>query len=134
MIRSFEMNGIEWSVIDVPKDSSLLIDRTGVLTVAVTDPLVHSVYISSEVTGSFRCKVLIHEICHCALVSYGLLSYIHHAVKPEYWIEAEEWLCNLMADYGGLIFANAFNVLGYDALSIVPAYVGEYASNRRIIL
>lgn len=45
-------------------------------------------------------RVLTHEICHCVLYSYGLLYDIHTAVKKDYWILAEEWVCNFLYDYG----------------------------------
>lgn len=41
-------------------------------------------------------------------------------VKPEYWIEAEEWICNFMADYGFTIYSAAFKVVGYEAWKYVP--------------
>lgn len=67
-------------------------------------------------------KVFIHELGHCALVSFNLLDDIHRMVKPEYWIEAEEWACNLLADYGFEIFSIAFDILGYDAWKLIPEH------------
>lgn len=102
------------------KDSELLYDRTGALTVATTDPKTMTVYLSEELEGSFLNRVLIHEIGHCVLFSFGLLDDIHRFVKKEYWIEAEEWVCNFIADYGREIYSIAFSVLGEDAIHIVP--------------
>lgn len=42
----------------------------------------------------------IKNFCHCVLCSYGLLYDIHMAVKKDYWILAEEWICNFPYDYG----------------------------------
>ena len=41
-------------------------------------------------------------------------------VKPEYWIWAEEWVCNFIADYGAKIFSIAYSVLGNDAWMFIP--------------
>lgn len=41
-------------------------------------------------------------------------------VRPEYWIEAEEWVCNFIADYGMTIFESLYWVLGDDALRYLP--------------
>lgn len=100
---SFNMNGINWRVIFVSPDSPVLEDRDGKLTVGCTDPITKRVYISNQLQGILFTKVLLHELCHCALVSYGLLDYIHIISRPEYWSEAEEFMCNLIADYSGEI-------------------------------
>ena len=36
------------------------------------------------------------------------------------WIEAEEWVCNFIADYGRQIFQIASTVLGDEAWSFIP--------------
>lgn len=41
-------------------------------------------------------------------------------VKPEYWVEAEEWACNFIANYGKTIFDTAYSVLGEDAWKYLP--------------
>lgn len=114
------MNGYLWRIKFVSPNSPVLMDRTGKMTVATTDPTLQLIYLSRNLTGAFLMKVLIHELGHCALVSYGLLDDIHRMVKPEYWMEAEEWACNFIADYGAKIFATAYKTLGYDAWMFVP--------------
>ena len=37
------------------------------------------------------------------MTSFGLIEELHRLVKPEYWIEAEEWVCNLLADYAEVV-------------------------------
>lgn len=44
-------------------------------------------------------------------------------VKKNYWIEAEEWVCNFIADYGHEIFGAAYAVLGDQAIYIVPQQI-----------
>lgn len=103
----------------LPTDE-LLVDRTGARTVATTDPLTHCIYLSDDLGGEFLFRVLVHEIGHAAMVSFGLLADIRRMVKPSYWIEAEEWACNLIADYGLAIFESAYEVLGKNAIIVIP--------------
>lgn len=79
-----------------------------------------TIFMSRSLSGALLIKVLIHELGHCALVSYGLLDDIHKVVKPEYWILAEEWVCNFIADYGAKIFSIAYSILGNDAWMFIP--------------
>lgn len=116
----FVMNGYLWRVEYIDPYRSELIDRTGQRTVATTDPLRHTVYISNELSGDFLYHVLIHELGHCAMVSFDLFDAIHRMVHPECWIEAEEWVCNFLADYGAMVFSTARQVLGNSALIFVP--------------
>lgn len=110
------MNGYSWRVCYVSPSDPMLVDRTGVLTVATTDPGTLSVYISNALTGSFKTKVVIHELGHCALFSFNLIDDIHKVVPREHWVEAEEWVCNFIADYGQAIFDSAYYVLQEDTL------------------
>lgn len=114
------MNGYPWVVKRVSPQSPMLVDRTGKYTLATTDFSTLTVYISRSVRGSFLTHVLIHELGHCALFSYGLVEDIHKVVKPQYWLEAEEWVCNFIADYGLQIFETAYDIVGDDAWTIVP--------------
>lgn len=119
-MRAFFMNGYRWRVIFVKPGSSKLVDRTGKKTVATTDPLTYTVYLSAGLSGDYLTRVLIHELGHCAIVSFGLFDDIHRMVRPRYWIEAEEWVCNFIADYGMRIFSAAYSILGDSAIAYVP--------------
>lgn len=114
------MNGYLWHVEFVDPYDPILVDRTGTLTVATTDPETLSVYISNDLDKEFQFHVLIHELGHCALFSFGLLDDIHRVVYPPNWVEAEEWVCNFMADYGMTIFSIAYRVMGDRAIDIIP--------------
>ena len=81
-----------------------LIDRTGSLRVATTDPRTHTIYLSRSLQGDFLKTVFLHELGHAIMISYGLLEELHRMVIPKYWIECEEWICNFLADYGPIIF------------------------------
>ena len=41
-------------------------------------------------------------------------------VLSKYWFEAEEWVCNFIADYGESIFGVAYSILGEDAWALIP--------------
>lgn len=100
----FDMNGYLWKVIEVSPSNPKLIDRTGVRSVATTEPATQSIYISSDISGLFKIRVLTHELGHAAMFSYYLVDDIHRMTRPEYRLDAEEWICNFVADYGWKIF------------------------------
>lgn len=122
------MNGIDWRVVYVRSNDPMLIDRTGKLTVATTDPNNYTVYLSNKLQGPFLIKVILHELGHCAMVSYNLLNFIHSSVYPEKWIEAEEWVCNFIADYGFKIFSSAYKILGEDAWEFIPRELEKFVA------
>lgn len=111
-MRYFVMNGRVWKVVYVRSDDPYLIDRSGNLTVATTDPATSCVYLSDELEGDYLNRVFLHELGHVAMVSYDLLPAIHAMVRPKYRIEMEEWICNFIADYGFTIFSTAAEILG----------------------
>lgn len=125
-MSSFVMNGDLWYVDIVRPGHPMLIDRTGRRRVATTSPDTMTVYLSGYLDGPFRIRVLIHELGHCALHSFNLLPMIHRVVPYEYWIDAEEWVCNFIADYGLLIFRSAYRVLGDDAWIQIPSYIERF--------
>lgn len=127
-IQSFTLNGDHWNVRFVNPNSHMLMDRTGVQTVATTDPRTKTVYLSSRLHGDFLNRVLVHELGHCAMVSFHLLDDIHQMVKPEYWIDAEEWICNFIADYGLRIFSAAYHILGDAAWLYVPQEIERFVA------
>lgn len=119
-MNTFVMNGDLWRVKAVHPNSPMLVDRTNTLRVATTDIGTMTVYLSNYLDDGFLLRVLIHELGHCALYSFNLIPVIHRFIKPEYWIDAEEWICNFIADYGLMIFRTAFTVLGNSAWRIIP--------------
>ena len=120
MIDEFYMNGLHWNVRWTKSTDPILVDRTGSLTVAVTDPDSMTIYLSNQLSGSFLNRVLIHELGHCVMYSYGLVNEIHRMCKKRYWIEMEEFCANLLADYGNQVFGLAYAILGNKAIHIIP--------------
>ena len=122
------MNGYLWKAIYVTPSDPMLVDRDGVLTVATTDPSTQTIYISNAIHGYFLLRVLVHELGHCAIFSFGLLPDIHKMVYPEYWSEAEEWVCNFIADYGLSIYRSAYDIMGDEALNLIPSEIERLIS------
>ena len=131
-MKSFYMNGYLWKVIFVPPSSDKLADRTRTLRVATTDPDTYRIYLSNALKGEFLNRVLIHELGHATMISYGLIDDVHRMVKPEYWFEAEEWVCNFIADYGGKIFSSAYEVLGDNVWEYITKELDELSHRRYI--
>ena len=119
--NTFFINGYLWRVCYVNPNDPYLVDRTNSLRVATTDPSRYCVYLSSELSGDFLRTVLVHELGHAVMFSYGLLPAIHSFVKPDHWIEAEEWVCNFVADYGDGIFDIANDILSTNSFYL-PRY------------
>lgn len=119
-MKSFVLNGDVWRVIFVRPNSRYLVDRTGKSTLATTDPITNCIYISNTIQGELLTKVLIHELGHCTICSFGLFHEIHRMVRPEYWIDAEEWVCNFIADYGRIIFNKFYEIVGHRAWEYLP--------------
>lgn len=124
----FILNGDVWRIKVVDQNDEMLVDRTGTLRVATTDPNTHCMYLSSELNGDFLVRVFLHELGHCVMVSYDLVDELREMVRPKYWLEAEEWLCNFIADYGRIIYNITRKTFGEQALLVVPEYLDKIAS------
>ena len=120
MIDEFYMNGLRWRVRFTYPTDPVLVDRTGTLTIGVTDPQSMTIYLSNRLSGALLNRVLIHELSHCVMFSYNLVGKIHRMCKKRYWIEMEEFCANLLADYGNQIYGLAYSILGNEAIHIVP--------------
>lgn len=97
----FYINGIKWNVCFVNCDNPILYDYiNNVFSVATTDLLTHTIYISNEIYGNFLYKVLKHEIYHCYEFS---MTYDF----PTYY---EEIIADFIANYGEELIDIAQNV------------------------
>lgn len=120
MLRQFYMNGDLWRVQFVSQHDNVLIDRTGKHTLAVSDYSTMTISITNNLHGEFLNRVFIHELGHCVMFSYGLLPELHRMVKKRYWVEAEEFVCNILADYGHFVIGTARDVLGNQFTYVSP--------------
>jgi hypothetical protein len=114
------MNGDLWRVRFVSSNDNVLIDRTGSRTLGVSDYSTHIISIANNLHGELLNRVFIHELGHCVMFSYGLLSELHRMVKKRYWVDAEEFVCNILADYGQFVIGTARDVLGNQFTYVSP--------------
>lgn len=91
----FKMNGITWKIRYVSPRSPYLQRSNGTYTFGMCDGLNHEIYLSNALHGAFLRKVLIHEVCHSAVFSYGV----------EMDLMQEELLCEFVSNYGDEIFS-----------------------------
>lgn len=127
-MNGFRINDDYWRVRYVYPDDDVLIDRTGERRIATTDPQAMTVYLSSDIPDEMKAEVLIHEMGHCVIYSFNLFEDIHKMVKRRYWIKAEEWICNFIADYGLIIFNAVEKVLGEKAIYYIPKVLDSIAA------
>jgi hypothetical protein len=106
------MNGDLWRVQFVSPHDNVLIDRTRNRTLAVSDYSTGVISIANNLHGEFLNRVFIHELGHCVMFSYGLLPELHRMVKKRYWVDAEEFVCNILADYGQFVIRTTRDILG----------------------
>ena len=120
MIDEFYMNGLRWRVRFTYPTDPVLVDRTGTLTIGVTDIATMTIYLSNELRGEFLTRVVLHELSHAMMYSYHYLDEIHRYCKKRYWIEMEELIANLIADRAHEIFRRAYDIVGDEAIKFVP--------------
>ena len=100
----YRINNKTWNIRLVQSDSHMLMRSDGSYTVGMCDRTTQTVYISNLLQGKFLRKVLIHEICHSAMFSYGI----------DMSVEQEELFCDLVSTYVDEIIGivdNIFNAL-----------------------
>lgn len=120
MLRQFYMNGDIWRVQFVPSQDDVLIDRTGNRTLGVSDYFTHIISIANNLHGELLNRVFIHELGHCVMFSYGLLPELHRMVKKRYWVDAEEFVCNILADYSHFVIGTARDILRNKFTYVAP--------------
>lgn len=94
------INGIVWDIVLVEPNSRHLYTSYGTITLGCCDNLRHIIYINKRLNIDMFYRVLIHEISHACLESYGV----------EINEEQEEEFCQLMERYGNTILDNADSV------------------------
>ena len=104
----------------VSPHDSVLIDRTGERTLAVSDYSTKIISIANNLYGELLNRVFIHELGHCVMFSYGLLPELHRMVKKRYWVDAEEFVCNILADYSHFVIGTARDILRNKFTYVAP--------------
>ena len=128
MIDEFYMNGFHWNVRWTDPTDPILVDRTNVLTCAVSDPETMTIYLSNKLCGEFLTRVVLHELSHAMMYSYHYLDEIHRYCKKRYWIDMEELIANLIADRAYEIFQRAYDIVGDDAIRFVPYMLEQFVA------
>ena len=82
------INGYVWDII-YTSNSDNLKRSDGTITLGVTDINLMSIFVYSKLNDYIRSKVLIHELTHAYMFSYGY--YIP--------IEQEEFICSFVENY-----------------------------------
>ena len=103
----YKINGITWYMSRVRSDSPMLMRSDGSITVGMCDRETQTIYVSDALHGRFLRKVLLHEIFHSAMFSYGI----------DMSVDQEELFCDLLSTYGDEIIAITDSV--FKALSDV---------------
>jgi len=120
MIDEFYMNGLRWRVRFTYPTDPVLVDRTGTLTIGVTDSATMTIYLSNKLRGEFLTRVVLHELSHAMMISYGYLEQIHGYCKKRHWVDMEELIANLIAQQAKEIFERAYDIVGDEAIRFVP--------------
>ena len=120
MIDEFYMNGLRWRVRFTYPTDPVLVDRTGTLTIGVTDSATMTIYLSNKLRGEFLTRVVLHELSHAMMISYGYLEQIHRYCKKRHWVDMEELIANLIAQQAKEIFERAYDIVGDEAIRLVP--------------
>ena len=120
MINGFYMNGLRWRVRFTYPTDPVLVDRTGTLTIGVTDSATMTIYLSNKLRGEFLTRVVLHELSHAMMISYGYLEQIHRYCKKRHWVDMEELIANLIAQQAKEIFERAYDIVGDEAIRFVP--------------
>ena len=128
MIDEFYMNGLRWRVRFTYPTDPVLVDRTGTLTIGVTDSATMTIYLSNELRGSFLTTVVLHELSHAMMISYGYLEQIHRYCKKRHWVDMEELIANLIANQAKEIFQRAYDIVGDEAIRFVPYMLEQFVA------
>lgn len=82
------INGFKWEV-EFTDSTSDLARSDGSVALGVTDKNTGYIYLSSHLKGALLRKVLLHELCHAFIFSYGYYL----------TVEEEEFLCCFVDSY-----------------------------------
>lgn len=106
-----------WLVRYVSPLDPALVDRTGNLSAATTDPINKTISISSVVIPPFLDKVILHEISHALMISHGVSVSLRSSLPSGLYIFIDELLSNVIENY-----------------SIEAAYLASQSLNRPLCI
>ena len=106
------INGETWKVLRVGGEDPRLVDRTGRLRLATTDPETRTIHISSDLTPPLLDQVVLHEVAHAITVSWDMLGRLRAGIPPDSWVHVEEWSAKLVEDHALEAVEKASQILG----------------------
>lgn len=95
----FVTNGQVWRVVRVPVGDPRLVDRTGTMRLATTDPGAHEVRIRQDLMPPLLDKVMLHEAAHAVSWSHGNLARLSEIVARGDVVAVEELIANTVENY-----------------------------------
>lgn len=96
----YQINNKNWNMAFVEPYSEVLKRSDNSFTVGVCDNNTQMIYIADNLQGVFLRKVLLHEVTHSAIFSYGI----------DMSVEQEEMLCDFLATFGDEIIDVVDNI------------------------
>ena len=94
------IDGDVWPVLTVEPGDPGLVDRTGNLRLATTDPVARVIRVSRDVVPPLLDKVILHEATHALTMSRGLLWPLRNKLPESLWVTVEEWSAELLENHG----------------------------------
>ena len=96
------VNNIDWQIIFTSNVNDLS-TSSGNVTIGVTDNNTNTIYLYEKLRGKLLRKVLIHELTHAWIFSYGYYL----------TVEEEEFVCSFVDTYAEEIIFEAENLLNF---------------------
>ena len=82
----FNINGVEWNIKFVNRNSSYLIRSDGTSTIGMSDWNSKCVYLAKGLKGALLRRVLAHELVHCFCFCYDVYLPIDEEEQMADWI------------------------------------------------
>ena len=99
-MKPLVIRGHVWRVVRVAPDNPFLIDRTGVLRIATTDPSTRTIRISESIPIPMFDQVYLHEVSHAIMYEAGVTELLEQLPDDRQQILAEELLAWFMEHHG----------------------------------
>lgn len=95
------INNINWNIVRVNPLNENLFNNDGTLTIGMTDTYLKTIFINNKLKGQLLRKVLIHELVHAWIFSYGFIL----------TRQQEEFMCDFIASNSDDILNKADEII-----------------------
>lgn len=99
-MRPLVIRGNVWRVVRVSPGDPFLIDRTGTLRIATTDPVTKTIRISKTVLPPMFDQVYLHEAAHAAMTENNVPELLSVVVDDNSQVLTEELLAWFLESHG----------------------------------